>query len=935
MFQPTLIDQYAGLDQMLLWDEDAHPREPSGTSKGGQFAARRGPRTKGGEKLERNTAWGKLRLKGTSEDHTQCMNCGRGDLKKTVVFETLDDDGNGTGEFVYLGTECAVNVTGTSGGAKKIKRDAAEADYREEMEKLNDERRMKRVADTKHEALHVAIGTNRFRGDRHGNGVWMTDGKQWVRADKSDEKDIPFFKSKGFEKWKPNDEETTKYATIAYRVHRYATEAQREAGNYKMRHIRCHGLAISIETPKGQRRNPAWPPMPCDYGYIKGTEGRDGDHVDVFLGPDRNSELVVVVDQVNQNGRFDEHKCLLGFQTTQKAIDCYKSAYSKGWKLGPVTTMTIEQFKSWLKLGRQSKELNKQVSRYAQAYANDDLLLLDTPAATVDRYDWQSQPRAPEGQSNGGQWVNEHGSHNDVASRSNRGFKSKHRPGGALVPIGATARLRQEQEASRTAKPKAATANPASLHQLSQRLKHFAQLASQQGGNNSQKPMRPPGEESLSRSTKKRDIPELPGTINKGHSLHLDNLPPDLKQRALDIHLSFSKPLWAMRFSHNRGDDAGVEKEWAAVDKSFIRQQLDAMNQLNREAESRGVKLHEFVNANGLIPRALAERLDGGSRFFDPRALGNKLKAEKGVEVRDSHFGKVIQHADGTRPGQSPESRQPTEQEKQVGREFREAEGDMRRQMLKNPALRAAIEQVMGIASPAGSATETAPEPSSPEQEPEPEQPKWQAQTAANLSSRAKGMLRKAAAEEVGDNPEKIAHFSDVATQAWQEMQNETAMHNEIVRTISQSGKGLGALVRWARLGEGDVDTKRNFDELVNDAISAYPQLGSTDNISQAEDSVRAALAEGVRQAPATPSDPAVIERARGMVGPGFFDDPEELSGDDADVAAAMAEMEISDEGWEAVPFSLLRSGNSLTFRYSKPRHYRRRGAFEPILSQS
>lgn len=155
------------------------------------------------------------------------------------------------------------------------------------------------------------------------------------------------------------------------RLQRYAfappTQAQREAGNYKKKHIRFQGLDISIETCKGQCRRPGWPKMPCDYGYIRGTRGKDGDHVDVFVGLNLNSPVVFVVDQVNQSKRFDEHKCLIGFNTEREAVDCYRRAYTAGWLMGKVTAMTIGQFRAWLANGSQDCPVHKQVSKYSIA----------------------------------------------------------------------------------------------------------------------------------------------------------------------------------------------------------------------------------------------------------------------------------------------------------------------------------------------------------------------------------------------------------------------------------------------------------------------------------------------------------------------------------------------------------------------------------------
>ena len=144
------------------------------------------------------------------------------------------------------------------------------------------------------------------------------------------------------------------------------TAKQAEAGNYQMAHVRIQGLDIAIETPRGRSRKPGhWPRMAAHYGYIKRTLGNDGDHVDVFVGPHPDSQLVTVIDQVDKSGKFDEHKCLIGFITQQAAVATYKKCFTPGWKVGPVTTMTMGQFKSWLKNGTQKQPVEDQVSRYA------------------------------------------------------------------------------------------------------------------------------------------------------------------------------------------------------------------------------------------------------------------------------------------------------------------------------------------------------------------------------------------------------------------------------------------------------------------------------------------------------------------------------------------------------------------------------------------
>ena len=90
--------------------------------------------------------------------------------------------------------------------------------------------------------------------------------------------------------------------------------------------------------------------MQNSYGYIRGTEGVDGDHIDVFLSDhvDDWNGTVYVVDQVKEDGSFDEHKVMYGFNSAEEAREAYLSNYSPGWKgLGTITGVSKEEFKKW------------------------------------------------------------------------------------------------------------------------------------------------------------------------------------------------------------------------------------------------------------------------------------------------------------------------------------------------------------------------------------------------------------------------------------------------------------------------------------------------------------------------------------------------------------------------------------------------------------
>lgn len=155
-------------------------------------------------------------------------------------------------------------------------------------------------------------------------------------------------------------------ARAAYRqggAVRAPTEAQKEAGNYRKGHIKFHGLDISIETAKGQKRTgkdkggKAWSVvMPADYGYVKRTEGADGDHVDVFIGPHKDSQTAFIINQRHHDtGKFDEHKVMLGYRSEREACMDYCRAFSDGkgpHRIQSIATVSIDAFKKWLKSGK-------------------------------------------------------------------------------------------------------------------------------------------------------------------------------------------------------------------------------------------------------------------------------------------------------------------------------------------------------------------------------------------------------------------------------------------------------------------------------------------------------------------------------------------------------------------------------------------------------
>lgn len=182
--------------------------------------------------------------------------------------------------------------------------------------------------------------------------------KEWARQEASH-----IFESSNL------DEEVHKAATSPENDLPEPTDAQKKAGKYKMGHIKIAGMDIAIENPKGSIRSGIDPngkrwtiELKDHYGYVKKSIGKDKDHVDVFINPDLDKEEieklpVFVIDQINLDGSFDEHKCIMGQSTQKEAKKAYLRNYKKGWLgLGAITTMAMDEFKDWVMNPKATKK---------------------------------------------------------------------------------------------------------------------------------------------------------------------------------------------------------------------------------------------------------------------------------------------------------------------------------------------------------------------------------------------------------------------------------------------------------------------------------------------------------------------------------------------------------------------------------------------------
>ena len=196
----------------------------------------------------------------------------------------------------------------------------------------------------------------------------LSNSSEWRLAEHRD--DVPDLlptqesnasENKDTHSFRNNSELSEKIADAEANTDINPTEAQKGAGNYKKGHVRVGTFDISIEQPKGSVRSGVdangkkWETtMQNTYGYIRGTEGVDGDHIDVFLSDDIdgwNGRKAFVVDQYNEDGSFDEHKVMLGFNEAADAETAYFANYDKNWAKKHktvVTAVNLEDFEKWI-----------------------------------------------------------------------------------------------------------------------------------------------------------------------------------------------------------------------------------------------------------------------------------------------------------------------------------------------------------------------------------------------------------------------------------------------------------------------------------------------------------------------------------------------------------------------------------------------------------
>lgn len=127
------------------------------------------------------------------------------------------------------------------------------------------------------------------------------------------------------------------------------------------------GIDITIEYPRGSFkedksssiRGMGWF-MEADYGYIKNTLSMEpGEELDVFIGAfDSDMVHMCSIEPSDPDG-ISEVKVLLGFISQKDVMNFMEQQYW-GMKMGPVTCMMIEDFKTDLEQGKIAAAKDKE-----------------------------------------------------------------------------------------------------------------------------------------------------------------------------------------------------------------------------------------------------------------------------------------------------------------------------------------------------------------------------------------------------------------------------------------------------------------------------------------------------------------------------------------------------------------------------------------------
>lgn len=139
--------------------------------------------------------------------------------------------------------------------------------------------------------------------------------------------------------------------TVRDRLEKRADDQVKDQKDY-------HGIKIDVEWPKGSIRSYDGDDtyvthMKCDYGYARDVDGADGDCLDIYLG-EADSDTVYIIEQVKDDGSYDEDKIMLGFSSEDEAIEMF-CQHMPEYMFGEIREVPLDKFVNALYKGPEDR----------------------------------------------------------------------------------------------------------------------------------------------------------------------------------------------------------------------------------------------------------------------------------------------------------------------------------------------------------------------------------------------------------------------------------------------------------------------------------------------------------------------------------------------------------------------------------------------------
>lgn len=135
------------------------------------------------------------------------------------------------------------------------------------------------------------------------------------------------------------------------------------------------GLPVAIENKPGSVRSgknedgTSWETkFKSPYGYIEGTKGADGEEVDAYVGPDKDSTQAFIVHQKKADGSHDEDTVMLGYKTKGDAKTDILQHYDDTSLIGGIDQMSVDVLK-----GKLEAAGDKPISKIARLITEDEV----------------------------------------------------------------------------------------------------------------------------------------------------------------------------------------------------------------------------------------------------------------------------------------------------------------------------------------------------------------------------------------------------------------------------------------------------------------------------------------------------------------------------------------------------------------------------------